>query len=243
MRRLLRCTPLVFDATKAISRRFGNRTPLYSFLRKCIPRDRKVTFIQAGAADGLTHDPYREFILQGNLHGALVEPLPLQFRKLRRNYSRKKNVTFVNCAISYPPRAMKLFVLEEKFLARHPGREILLLQASTSREHLLSSLSIYGISGVENHILEVSVPGRSIEDIMVDAKFPSFDCIFLDLEGYEPRVLLHLDYRVVKPNVIAYEHIHLGQSTQIVRQHLELMGFSLFEFSQDTVALARRWLK
>ena len=103
LRNALRHSPLLFDRAKALSRVLGNRTELYSCLAKHIPRQKHISFIQIGAADGLLHDPYREFILRKNLHGVLVEPLPAQFKRLQRNYRRKKGVSFANCAVSYPP--------------------------------------------------------------------------------------------------------------------------------------------
>ena len=242
LRHFLRKSPLLFDAAKAVSRRLGNRTLLYSFLTKHIPRDRDVTFIQIGAGDGLVHDPYREFILRDNLRGVLVEPLPFQFTRLRRNYSRKRNVVFLNCAVSYPPGTIQLFTLDEKFLGQNRGRDLLLLQAATSRERLLESLSIVGLRNAEKYVVELLVPGRTIEDIMAKENYSSFDCLFLDLEGYEPHVLLNLDYSVSKPKLIAYEHIYLGQSAERIQLRLEEMGFRLIKFSQDTVAVAGEWL-
>ena len=241
LRRTLRRWPLLFDSTKALSRRFGNQTSLYAFLNNVIPRDDDVSFIQIGAGDGLMHDPYREFILRGNLHGVLVEPLPSQFARLQKNYSRKKNVTFANCAVSYPSQTITLFVLSEEFLAHHPGRDLILLQAATSRARLLESLAICGVLGVEDDVVELSIPARTVEQIMANQQLSSCDCLFLDLEGHESNVLLNLDYTVVRPKLIAFEHIYLEQP-QAVTDQLTKMHFRLSRFSQDTVAVGPDWL-
>lgn len=242
LRRILRRWPILFDSAKTVSRQFGNRTLLYSFLSEAIPRNRPVSFLQIGAGDGLMNDPYREFILRDNLRGVLVEPLPSQFARLRRNYSRKNNVEFENCAVSYPAEPLRLFILDDDFLAQHPGRDLILLQAATSRRRLLESLAICGVSGVEEHVVELSVPAQTVEDLMAQHRLNTFDCLFLDLEGHEANVLLNLDYRSVQPKLIAFENIYL-EDPQRVNDHLRLMNFELSPFAQDTVAVHREWLE
>jgi FkbM family methyltransferase len=242
LRRILRRWPILFDSAKALSRRLGNRTELYSFLNDVIPRRAAVTFLQIGAGDGVMNDPYREFILRNNFRGVLVEPLASQFARLQRNYSRKKGVAFANCAVSYPPRPIKIFLLAEDFLAQHPGRDLLLLQAASSRTRLLESLSICGVSEVEEHVIEVEVPAMTAEALQAEYGFSSFDCLFLDLEGHESNVLLNLNYQSVKPKLIAYEHIYL-ESSATIENHLKAMNFVVSNFSQDTVAVSPEWTR
>lgn len=241
LRFYLRRSPWLFDQAKAFSRILGNRTALYSFLAQHIPRSQPTTFIQIGAADGLLHDPFREFILQKNLRGLLVEPLPFQLVRLQRNYACKRGVNFAQCAVSYPPRKLDLFILSEAFLAVHPNRDVLALQASTSREQFIESLRGCGVTGVDDNIVSVQVPGFTVEQLMDQNHLSSCDCMFLDLEGYEPEVLLNMDYTCVQPKLIAYENIYLGTRSAEVRRHLEKMDFRLFDFPQDTVAVSPRW--
>jgi FkbM family methyltransferase len=239
----LRRYPRLFDGAKWVSRKLGNRTALYSFLESHIPKHGEVTFIQAGAADGLLHDPYREFILRGNMRGVLVEPLPFQFSALKRNYAHKRNVFFENCAISYPANRIELFVLSEEFVADHPQREVLALQASTSRERFINSLSLCGAPEGWKHVMGITVYGKTIEEMMLQNGFDSFDCIFLDMEGYEPQVLLNLDFATVQPKLIVYEHVCLGASSVQIEGHLAANGFVLTRFAQDNVAVGPEWLK
>jgi FkbM family methyltransferase len=196
-----------------------------------------------GAADGLLHDPYREFIIQKNMRGMLVEPLPFQYAKLQRNYSHKRGVTFVQCAVSYPPQKMELFILREAFLATLPNREMLALQASTSRTRFIESLKQCGVPDAEEHVVSIQVPGCTVEQLMAQNNLAWCDCLFLDLEGYEPNVLLNMDYVRIKPKLIAYENIHLGERSEQIRNHLMGMHFKLFDFPQDTVAVAKEWLR
>lgn len=241
-RHILRCSPSLFDTAKALSRAFGNRTDLYSCLNKHIPRNSDITFIQIGAADGLMLDPYREFILRSNMRGVLVEPLPFQFKNLQFNYRKKKEVRAINCAVAYPPQQFELFTLDEEFLAKQVGKDMLALQASFSRECFAESLRNCGAAECSQHIVGLTVPGRTVEDLMHDSKLPTFDCMFLDIEGYEPQVLLNLDYAMIKPKLIAYEHIHLDPRESRIEEHLRSLGYSVFRFSQDSVAVSSDWL-
>jgi FkbM family methyltransferase len=58
-----------------------------------------VTFVQAGANDGVEGDPLRASILRYHLRGLLIEPLPSAFAQLQRNYASEPQVRLANCAV------------------------------------------------------------------------------------------------------------------------------------------------
>ncbi len=181
-------------------------------MHKYIPTRASTTFIQIGAADGLIHDPYREFILRPNMQGILVEPLPYQFKRLQRNYAGKRSLIFEPSAICYPSNPIDLFVLDEDFLTGHPNRELLALQTSTSFERFRQSIALCGVSDADEHITRVRAAGVTIEELLDKNGLNCCDCLFMDMEGHEPEVLLNLDYGRVLPKLVAFETIYLGEA-------------------------------
>jgi hypothetical protein len=91
--------------------------------------------------------------------------------------------------------------------------------------------------------VRTEVTGHTIEELMVKHGFESFDCLFIDIEGYEPGVLLAMDYAVVRPQLIAFESLHLGPARTEVMAHLQRRGFGLFEFDQEMVAVSAEWAR
>ncbi len=244
---LLRRFPRLFDVAKGLSRPLGNRTPLYSLLDALLPRHTPVSFIQLGAHDGLAHDPYREFILRRNFTGVLVEPLPFLFHRLVNNYRHKAagrrwrptgRIVFQNCAVAYPPGRFTLYTIREEALSELPDGAYLSLLACFSREQLLSHLPSPAYS---DQVMPVDVPGCTVEDLMRTHAFASFDCMFLDIEGYEAQVLLSMDYSVVRPKLIAYENINLLDRAAELERHLRSKGFVLHSLPQETVAVLPAW--
>jgi len=238
IRERLRKNPRLFDLAKSVSRFCGNRTRLNGFLHRLLPRSEAVSFLQAGANDGVTNDPYREFILRPNFRGVLVEPAPYAFRKLQTAYRHKPGVRFESCLVSYPPGDdVDFFSFDEAFLEGRSDAEHLSMLASLSGEQLAQAVG----EDCRRHIVRASVTGRTVEQLMIKHGYDGLDCLFIDIEGYEPKVILAMDYALVRPKLIAFESLHLGEAHSEVCAHLGRKGFKLFEFDQEMIALSAAW--
>ena len=213
----------------------GNQTELYRVLKHHLKDLGRFSFLQAGANDGLSHDPFREFIIGSRSNGILVEPLRFFFEQLKGNYRhRDSGLSFENCALSYPSSPVSFYTLDPCFLRTIPYDPTLWGAAGLSKDHLLHHLP----KGAdwEAHVVEVTVPAHTIEELMELHGLDSIDCLFLDLEGHEPNVLLNMDFERVRPRLIVYEHIHLGDQRAAVDARLASEGFGLHACSQDVVA-------
>lgn len=240
IREYLKNSPRLFDLAKAASRACGHRTELNRFLHRLLPRNEAVSFLQAGANDGITNDPYREFILQPNFCGVLVEPSPYPFKKLQAAYRHKAGLHYEACLVSYPAgETVDFFSFDESFLAKRADASHLSMLSSLSEEQLLQAVA--GQEDCRRHIVKTQLTGRTIEQLMMKHGYTGFDCLFIDIEGYEPRVLLAMDYALVRPKLIAFESLHLGSAQAEVRAHLEGQGFRLYEFNHEMIALGRAW--
>jgi FkbM family methyltransferase len=233
LRKALKGMPVVFDLAKNISRKLGNRTELYLSLNPFFNRYQQLTFIQIGANDGFSNDPFREFILRRDMQGVLVEPLPFLFKKLKNNYKSKDRLIFDNCAISYNTSELEIYTLNEDFLNSTPDSESLSGLASFEKEHILKHIGLEK----EKFITNLKVPTKTIENIQSEYNFVSFDCLFMDIEGYESEVIEKIDFEKVQPKLIVYEFIHLGSKKSDIEKLLIGKGYKLKDCLQDTVAI------
>lgn len=240
IRRLLVRDPRVFDLARALARRCGRRTALHSLLDRVLPRSAPVTFLQAGAHDGVTNDPYREFILRPNFRGVLVEPVPGTFRRLLQAYRHRSGLAFESCLVAYPPgNAVSFYTFDEDFLRDRGDAGQLSMLASTDRARLLSGLAPG--DPADGHVVETRVPGHTIEELMARHGFASFDCLFLDIEGYEARVLAAVDLDALQTKLIAFESLHLGAERPAIEARLARAGFALWDVGQEVVAVRAPW--
>lgn len=230
----LRRKPLVFDKLNRLARALGHRTALYSELAEKCEMNSSFTFLQIGANDGISNDPFREFMIRRNARGLAVEPVPDYFSAMRRNYSAYKQIEPVNCAVGYPGGHLPFYSYSQSYLDSKGGSKELAGLASFSREKLVSSLGVG--ERAENCILEITVPVCTVEELMKTHGFERFDCLFMDCEGHEENILTQLDYEFVKPRLIVFEHTHYGKRAEKIEAHLSARGFDFTHFNYDTVA-------
>jgi len=231
----LRRFPFLFDLLNQINRRIAHQSPIYLELKKHLPASRAFTFLQIGANDGITTDPFREFVIRRNAHGMTVEPVPATFEKLRRNYKAYPNVLPVNCAVGYPAGHLPFFAFSQEFLDRKGDWGTALSGlAGFSRQKLLSCLA--ATESPDKCIQEIIVPVQNVENLMMTHGFDGFDCLFMDCEGHEENILIQLDYEVVKPRLIVFEHTHHGERIKVIDDHLGAQGFRLTRMEHDTIA-------
>jgi FkbM family methyltransferase len=209
----------VYDLLKKVKRRMGGHTELSLLLQNLLQDLPDFTFVQVGANDGVSTDPYREFILDGVGTGILVEPSPRAMTELQRNYRCRPHLLFEQAAVSYRSSTVVLHLPED---------------ASASGVASLSEAHARAHAG--DRIRSLPVPALRIEDLLDKHGLPRVDCLFLDVEGLEAEILLAVDLDRLGARVISYESAHLGTERDKVWQRLEASGYSLREVGMDTVA-------
>lgn len=209
----------------------GNQTDIYQVLNNFFNKNPAATFIQIGANDGMTNDPFREFIIRKSVRGVLVEPIPFAFIELKRNYQMYQNkLYFENCAVSYESgKEIDFFFLPEYYLLHHS--KSLAGVHSFSKDHLVKHIGLQDAKFIES----MKIPCQTVEAILNNYHFRKFDCIFLDVEGYETHILKNINFDVINPKLIVYEHTHINQEE--IDNLLRAKGFELQTFIQDTVAI------
>jgi Methyltransferase FkbM domain len=89
----------------------------------------------------------------------------------------------------------------------------------------------------EKYVKSINVPCKTIEELQSEHSFKSFDCIFMDVEGYEYEILSSMSFELIKPKLIVFESKHLGNKQKELAQFLEHKKYRLCVCGQDTIAI------
>ena len=203
-----------------------------SRLRARFANERRVTFVQIGAYDGVAVDPIRPLILESDRwRGVMVEPQPDAFDRLRRNYlAQESRLEFLNAAISDATGEKTLFCIPEAERQLSNLPDWIGQIASFSEEHL------------REHIPHVKPVSRSVITMTfaeAASRLPGgyVDVVVIDAEGHEQVIIENMDLERHRVKFIIYEHDHLSVTDRsAVEGKLRRHGYSLKGFGSDTIA-------
>jgi FkbM family methyltransferase len=231
----LSSSPRLYDLAKAAGRLGGKSSGIYAGLKSQIDAMGAYTFLQIGANDGLTNDPYREFMIRGTARGVAAEPVPEYFARLAANYRGYAGVDCLNAAIAYGTAPTCFYTFTSEYLDSLGGGLELAGLAGFSREKL--ELVLPPEVNPAECIQEISVKTCTVEQILEERRLGGFDCIFMDCEGHELNILQGMDFAKVKPRLIAYEHTHYPEGLSPLDELLQSKGFKIQKYEFDAVAI------
>lgn len=204
---------------------------VHDHLWELAKRRNPVYFIQIGANDGDQNDPLRHFIKKYRWSGILVEPVPEYFATLRINYQGLTGVYFENVAISDSESSQVFWYLEDSEgklpdWARGLG--------SFFKDNVTAEISG---TDLESHLRSVEVRCFSLNDLLQKYDHPAVDLVLIDTQGYDGKIIMQIDFTLMKPSVIVFEHNLLDEiEKQECRAKLEAQGYSFKEDRWDIVA-------
>jgi FkbM family methyltransferase len=163
-------------------------------------------FLQIGAYDGVSHDPFTAHIRLGGWHGILVEPQPAAFARLIANYADVSGLAFVNAAVASEPGSRPLYVIQD-----NSGSHVESLGriASFDRTHLERIMSKASRRFSGTGIGSMQVPCTTFEEILSETT--SVDLLLIDTEGYDLELLKLFDFDRFQPAIVRFEHDHLSR--------------------------------
>lgn len=179
-------------------------------------------FLQIGGYDGFENDIIRPLVLKYGLKGAIVEPQPLAFEKLKKTYAGVEGISILQRAIS------------EK-----DGKEMFysvagcaVQQASFSKKHLIQ----HGID--QSEIVAQEVRCSSVMSLMEELNYENFDFIQIDAEGFDTDIIMSIDFDKVKPSVIRFEHAHIqDEALGKCINFLGSLGYRFISEKRDLIAV------
>ena len=226
LKELIKSNPILFDLAKKTSRLFGFKDVMYNYIVNNPYLNKEgVFFLQIGASDGIRNDPFREHIIQNNWSGIFVEPIPWAYKELRKNYLYKssQNLKFVNAAISIDnSNNLNLYTFKEDFLMSLPMTARVNYQQKTS----FNKTWVLNHAPTEDVIEKISVPSYSVTEIIKQYSIKKdLELMAIDAEGLDAEIIMSLDFSVVKPKTIFFEHHTLGKSYDTLMNFLTSNGY------------------
>lgn len=208
-----------------------------SFLYRHLAVNKTLTFLQIGANDGVLNDPIYNFNIRNKdlVSGHVLEPLPDFFELLVENYKSCSNIKPINLAIHNYKNEMVMHRVKPEY---------------TKKLHEFSK----GIASFDEHhwkkaelfkdpkMLErVKVNCISLTKFIESNNIDKLDLLLIDTEGYDFEILMSIDFSIIKPKIIRFEH---GVRNEVmskdelleVCKHLNANGYQIITESYDATA-------
>jgi FkbM family methyltransferase len=209
-----------------------------------------VAFLQVGGFDGVSFDPLRPHIQDPRWHGAIVEPMPEPFAKLRALYGDEPRIRLVNCALSEEAGQRPMWRFKSEAVADgrlHPGyggMSSFLLQDLLAEGGSIQAASGFGAANMDylrTLIEPVPVRCAPMPMVIAEAGLDRIDLLQIDAEGYDLAILQAFDFSRYRPWVIQYENQHLGaEGAAQAEALLQRQGYRVQACAENTLAVLRQ---
>jgi len=155
----------------------------------------EVTVLQVGAYDGVTVDDLSKSLKRYRVRAVLVEPQPTAFDRLRELYGDNPQYTLINAAVDRENGKRTLYVPLEGHSA----------VASFDRQHLIKH-------GFKPHTIhEREVDCLTLAAAAARGGLETVDLLQIDAEGYDYEIIKSIDFDVLQPRAIRFEHVHFKE--------------------------------
>jgi len=173
--------------------------------------------IQLGANDGITNDPIHNFVVNNDISGLLVEPLPDIYETLLKNYENSTNLKFANAAISPSEGEIAIYRIAPWFTEEY--QRIYKKNANPSGasslyyENVASFLKkaapeFFSDKNIEDYIETVYVNSMPLRSLFDQYGIDKVHFLQMDLEGYDfEAVKMLLETTDVRPLVTGVRHL------------------------------------
>lgn len=179
----------------------------------------RATILQVGANDGEANDPMGDLLLRcaANIDVALlIEPQPGAFERLTRRYREAGHVRCLKTAIDWQGGERLLYSIDRERTAARLRRPISDGIASFSKDHVLAVLQRHcenlGPEEIDELLHVEQVPVSTLHDALRSAGINGApDVALIDTEGFDGEILRMIAGAELWPEIIQYEHKHLGR--------------------------------
>lgn len=158
--------------------------------------------IQIGANDGRLDDPIYEFVINNpkNVSGILIEPVKDYFEELKITYKKYSNFILLNMAIHNSRKEMTIYRADPKKIEQYGLSKWFKGMASFNKDFAKTP------DTPDDVFIEEKVPCISLNDLLKKHQVEKIDLLQIDTEGYDSEIILNLDFQVIKPQIIHFEH-------------------------------------
>jgi FkbM family methyltransferase len=173
-------------------------------LQRELDTGRPFVFVQVGANDGISFDNLYQFVTKNNASGLVIEPLSDMFERLRYNYRGRPNIKPIRAAVHPTASVVTIHRVspEHVYDAPHWATGIGSIDA-TWHENIRLPTAL---------MVEEKVPAVHLMQLLRDNSITRLSLLQVDVEGFDAEVIRMLDFGVIRPSIIKYECVHLGES-------------------------------
>jgi FkbM family methyltransferase len=214
------------------------RVDVAFWLRLLLPTS-NAQIVQIGSNDGMTGDPISTLIRQRPGWRALfVEPIPIYFERLKRNYGDDPRFSFENVAIAEQEGQLTFYWVNEEAKQHLPDLPDYFNQlGSFNRSHIVSKLN--GV--LEPYIVSSPISAIRLGTLLERSRISQIDLLHTDAESYDYKIISQLDLTRYQPRLILFEHINLTaeekrSAIQFLSDHYHLyyLGFEILAVHRRT---------
>jgi FkbM family methyltransferase len=163
-------------------------------------------FVQIGAHNGVTSDPFTGFVSAGYWHCLLVEPQRRFVEILQTIYCDRPRIRVCNCAIGTRDEMVRMYRVRDDT----QNIPYWATQLASLRYDVIASHEDR-IPGLRSLIVEEMVPSRTLASLVAEQDYPRLDLLAIDVEGFDFEVVKQIDLLPQLPKFIYYEHGHLSE--------------------------------
>jgi FkbM family methyltransferase len=196
--------------------------------------------LQIGANDGIRFDPLRSFVERHSWPCLMIEPNPVVYAELVKNYANFPSVKTENIAIGETDGTLPLYLPNAELIAAKPDLSGL---CSASLATLLSTMRWYHIKNAVDKIDRISVPSLTVPSLLKRHGIDRIDLLQIDTEGYDWKILSQFDLNRLGVRLINIEFKHLPDNEkadciEFLNRHC--FRLSLYDHEGDLVAYRNR---
>ncbi len=224
----------VIQISNKFGRGFELKKKIFSsqkILERNFPKKGKFSFIQVGANDGISFDFLYEFAISRQSSGLVIEPVIDYFNELVINYKDYPEIKKINKAVHCFEKSIKIYKIMESRKQKYP--DWVKGMASFDENH-------HKRQNISKEDMEVeNVSAETLMNIISNSySNKKIDYLQIDTEGYDLEILKMLDFSIVKPPIIKYEHVNLEKADLIASKKLLIdQGYSIFKEGIDTLGI------
>ena len=169
----------------------------------------------------------------------LVEPVPYNYKVLKKNFEKNNNIFICTNAIFSENKTERFYFVKEDSitkLGKHWASGI----GSFSKQHILNhKTKRFKIE--EDDIESIEINYINFETLVSNYEIKSIDKLQIDVEGAEFNILNSIDFNKIKVNNILFESKHFdgtfteGEKLKLIKEKLILNGYKLIKLDKENI--------
>ena len=173
----------------------------------------KLTFLQIGVYDGITHDPLRDHIVRNGWSGVMVEPQRKSVEGLKQLYRDHPEIRILNAAVDATVGERVLYTVKGADAPDWAGGLASFDRATVAKHE-------QWCPGLSAMIHQESVSCLTFDKILAELPGDRLDILQIDTEGADGYILSLFPFDRIRPAIVHFEIKHLDKAAQEVALNL-----------------------